>query len=52
MPDACRTTQLPQPLELLLDDGEVLDLRDVPIADHHVGLTGEDRRDERGDVVG
>jgi hypothetical protein len=42
-------------LEPLLEVGEVLDLHDVAVADHHVSLAGEDggheRRDARGRVL-
>ena len=52
VPDAWRTTQLPEPLEALLHEREVLDRHHVAVADHHVGVAGDDRRDQRGDVVG
>src|SRR5690606_18497572 len=40
----------PEPLEHLLRTREVLDRHDVPVADHHVGLTGEDGRHQGRDV--
>ena len=39
-----------EPLQRLLGAGEVLDLGDLAVADDHVGLAGEDRRDQLGDV--
>ena len=40
-----------QTLEALLERGEVLDLVGLAVADHHVGLAGEDRGDELADVA-
>ena len=40
-----------EPLEPLLQRREVLDLVGLAVADHHVGLAGEDRRDELRDVA-
>ena len=50
VPESLLTTQLPEPLQRLLAAGEVLDLIDPAVADDHVGLAGEDRRDELDDV--
>ena len=40
-----------QPLEPLLDGREVLELRDLAVADHHVGAARDDRLDELRDVA-
>ena len=39
-----------QPLQALFRAGEVLDLADLAVADDHVGLAGQDRRHQLGDV--
>ena len=39
-----------EPLQAFLGAGEVVDLRDLAVADDHVGLAGEDRRQQLGDV--
>ena len=39
-----------EPLQPFLGAGEVVDLADLAVADDHVGLAGEDRRHQLGDV--
>ena len=48
--DAWRTTHEPSRCSALLRGREVLDVLDLAVADHHVGVAGDDRRDELGDV--
>ena len=48
--EACRTTQDPSRCSDLLALREVLHGLDLAVADHHVGLAGQDRLDEAEDV--
>ena len=51
MEEAWRTTHEPRRCSRRLDQREVLVGVDLAVADHHVGLAAQDRRDQLGDVA-
>ena len=50
VPESRRTTQLPSRCSAFLEPEKCSIVADLAVADDHVGLAGEDRRDQLGDV--